>query len=97
MNFSEEVEQDPCISFLDILISRNQNTNSFVTSIYRKPTFCGIYLNFRSYTPMIYKKKALLVVFRKGHYTYAVIGVSFMKKLITSNECCYLINILQLS
>ena len=53
MNFSKE--QDSSISLLDILISRNQNRNSFVTSIYRKPTFSGIYLYFRSYAPMIYK------------------------------------------
>ena len=56
INFIKEIENDSCISFLDILISRNQNTDSIVTSIYRKSTFSGIYLNFQSYVPMIYKK-----------------------------------------
>ena len=61
MNFSKE--QDFSISFLNLLISRNKNTNSFVTSIYRKPTISGIYLNFRSYAPMI-NKKALINNFK---------------------------------
>jgi hypothetical protein len=56
MNFTKEIEKDSCISFLDIWISRKQGVDSFFTSIYRKPTFSGIYLNFRSYAPMIYKK-----------------------------------------
>lgn len=53
MNFSKEVEIDSCISFLDIKIKRCME---FVTSIYRKPTFSGIYMNFKSHAPIEYKK-----------------------------------------
>ena len=52
-NFSKEIETDSCLSFLDINITRRIN---FVTSIFRKPTFSGVYLNFKSHAPLIYKK-----------------------------------------
>ena len=35
------------ISFLDVLFKRNDN--KFITSIFRKPSFTGQYLNFQSY------------------------------------------------
>ena len=39
---------------MDICIEKKGDT--FETSIYRKPTFSGIYLNFRSFVPETYKK-----------------------------------------
>ena len=42
------------LSFLDIKISRENNT--FVTSVYHKPTFSGFYINFESFIPEIYKR-----------------------------------------
>ena len=53
MNFTNEVEDDLSLNFLDILIKKEQG---FITSIYRKPTYSGIYSHFKSYTPLIYKK-----------------------------------------
>ena len=53
IKFKKEMEKDSCISFLDVLITRE---DSFLTSLYRKPTFSGIYLNFFSYAPLVYKK-----------------------------------------
>ena len=52
MSFSKEIEIDSCLAFLDIKIEKSIK---FITSIYRKPTFSGIYLNFKSHAPTKYK------------------------------------------
>ena len=41
------------MSFLDIKITRE--LNSFSTSVYRKPTFSGVFTNFDSFIPLSYK------------------------------------------
>ena len=41
------------LSFLDVEVSRDGNT--FVTSVYRKPTFSGVYTYFDSFLPSTYK------------------------------------------
>ena len=53
MNFTSESEQDNAFPFLDAYVSRDQCC--FTTSVYRKPTFSGVYTNYDSYIPMIYK------------------------------------------
>ena len=40
-------------NFLDILITKSESR--FITSIYRKHSFSGIYLNFKGYVPDVYK------------------------------------------
>ena len=45
------------ISFLDKSISRNNN--KLETSVFRKPTFSGVYTNFHSFLPMEYKRGLL--------------------------------------
>ena len=57
ISFKKEKEKDSVNSFLDVLISKSDIYN---TSIYRKPTFSGIYLNFNSYVPLTYKKGFML-------------------------------------
>ena len=54
MNFTYEVERDNCLAFLDVMVTRVDNT--FSTSLYRKPTFSGLYTNFYSYISDKYKK-----------------------------------------
>ena len=54
IKFTKELEKDNAIPFLDILVSRK--TCNFETSIYRKPTFSGVYLNFKSFVPEVYKR-----------------------------------------
>ena len=54
IKFTIEFEQDSEISFLDILVKRCPN-NTFVTSIYRKKTFTGLYTKWDSFTPRKYK------------------------------------------
>ena len=53
IKFTYEVKKDNQLPFLDILIT-NHFTN-LSTGVYRKPTFTGLGINFRSYIPYIYK------------------------------------------
>lgn len=53
MQFTSEIEADDKLAFLDVLVERIGD--KFVTSIYRKPTFSGVYTNFKSYLPIDYK------------------------------------------
>ena len=54
IKFTCEEENDNKISFLDISITRTEN--KFTTSIFRKKTYSGVYLNFHSHLPTDYKK-----------------------------------------
>ena len=52
ISFTLEEEADNKLPFLDILVNRN---NAFITNIYRKPTFSGLYSNFHSFLPKKFK------------------------------------------
>ena len=53
MKFTSETENENSISFLDIKITRDNN--KFMTLVYRKPTFSGVFTNFGSVIPKSYK------------------------------------------
>ena len=53
IKFTSEIEENNSISFLDIKI--NRDNIRFLTSVYRKPTFSGVFTNFDSYIPLSYK------------------------------------------
>ena len=53
MSFTIEREKQNRMSFLDIAIIRENKT--FTTSVYRKPTFSGVYTHFDSFFPSTYK------------------------------------------
>ena len=53
IKFTMELQVNKTIPFLDILISSQDG--SFRTSVYRKSTFMGLFMNFMSFTPMYYK------------------------------------------
>ena len=53
ISFSMETEKENKLSFLDVEIIREQG--KFTTTIYRKPTFSGVYRNFESFLPSVYK------------------------------------------
>ena len=53
INFTYECEIDDRLAFLDVLVSREGN--QLVTSLYRKPTFSGLYTNFNSFIAGKYK------------------------------------------
>ena len=51
--FTFEVEKTNNFSFLDVKICRANNR--FTTSVFRKPTFSGVFTNFDSFIPISYK------------------------------------------
>ena len=53
INFSLEKENEARLSFLDVNIFREKG--KFVTNVYRKKTFSGVYTNFDSFIPETYK------------------------------------------
>ena len=53
MKFSIETEINGSLSFLDVKIFRENS--KFVTSVFRKETFSGVYTNFISFIPLEYK------------------------------------------
>ena len=57
INFTIEKENVGSLSFLDVKICRKNG--KFVTSVYRKPTFSGVFTNYESFIPT-YQKRGLL-------------------------------------
>ena len=53
MSFSMEIKRQNKFSFLDVEVIPKQG--KFSTTIYCKPTFCGVYSNFQSFLPAVYK------------------------------------------
>ena len=54
IKFTKEVENDNSLPFLDIKITRNEEL-LISTSVYHKPTFSGLYLQWKSFVPKHYK------------------------------------------
>ena len=57
IKFTSEIEENGSLSFLDITITRENN--KFVTSVYHKPTFSGVFTNFESFIPEMHKRGLL--------------------------------------
>ena len=53
MSFSYEVDRDGKLSFLDLNVFREEG--QFVTNVYRKTTFSGVYTHFENFLPATYK------------------------------------------
>ena len=53
IKFTFEVEKSNNFCFLDVTICRGNN--KFTTSVFRKPTFSGVFTNFDSFIPVSYK------------------------------------------
>ena len=89
MTFTYEVEHDNCLPFLDVLVTREGD--SLLTSIYRKPTFSGLYTNFYSYISEKYKKGLIFsLIFRI--FTFTVdwnkfhTEVEYLKEILRKNS-----------
>ena len=54
ITFTAEIERDGKRPFLDIDIFRSES--NFGTSVYRKPTFTGLFTNFHSFIPNTHKQ-----------------------------------------
>ena len=53
IRFTSEIEMHNSLYFLDIEIVKENK--KFTTSLYRKPTFSGVFTNFESFIPNLYK------------------------------------------
>ena len=89
MRYTKEIENDNSLSFLDIRIDRK--ADNFETSLYRKPTFSGVYLNFESFVPDGYKKgliNCLLFRIYKLCSNWSIIHeeIKTIKKILLSNK-----------
>ena len=63
ISFTSDVEKEGVMSFRDYNISRENN--NFVTSVYRKPTFTGVYSHFESLIPASYKIGLILTLLHR--------------------------------
>ena len=57
LKFTSEAENDNSFSFLDIKITRHNQ--QFKTSVYRKPTFNGVFTHYKSYLDQTYNKSLI--------------------------------------
>ena len=57
LRFTSEAENDNSFSFLDIKITCHNK--QFKTSVYRKPTFSGVFMSYESYVDQTYKKSLI--------------------------------------
>jgi len=57
MRFTYELENNNCINFIGLTITHNfiNGVHNYLTSVYRKPTFTGLFTNFNSFTPLLYR------------------------------------------
>jgi len=65
LRFTCEHESNERISFLDVLVERQ--SGEFVTSIFRKPTFTGMCLQYDAYCPMKYKIGLVRCLVNRAH------------------------------
>ena len=88
IKFTYEVETNESLNFLDILIQRK---DQFITSIYRKPTFSGIYSHFDSFIPWSYKRGLIsTLLFRIFHLcsNWSIINdeIRYLKVFLEKNK-----------
>ena len=67
--FTSKIEENSSLSFLDIKISRENN--KFVISVYRKPTFSGVFTNFESFVPDIDKRGLIETLLHRSFRLYS--------------------------
>ena len=88
MKFTHEVETGGKLNFLDITVEKTGN--GFATSIYRKPTFSGLYSHFDSFIPEEYKKGLIMTLLYRAfqlssNYLKFDIEVKFLKTILQKN------------
>ena len=88
MSFSMKTEKENKLSFLDVEIIREQG--KFRTTVYRKPTFSGVYSNFESFLPSVYKFSMVYTLvyrcFRNcSNWTQFHTELTFLKEIFQKN------------
>jgi len=88
ITFTREMESNSTLSFLDVLVKRNNNV--FITSLYRKATFTGLGTNFFSFCQSLFKFNAVkTLIYRAWHINSSFKGfhdeILFLTNYFTSN------------
>ena len=89
MTFTFEIEQNNQLAFLDVLVTRAEN--AFTTSLYRKPTFSGLYSNFDSFMPDSYKRGLIYTLLHRAFmlcsdWNKFHLEVTFLKNIFRKNS-----------
>ena len=88
ISLSHEVEKDKYLPFLDVNILFSNG--KFSTTVYRKPTFTGLFTNFESFIPITYKRgliNTLLFRYFNISSSYAIFHAQIEKfrQIMTKN------------
>ena len=89
IKFTLEHETSDCISFLDVLVTRNEE-GTIETSMYRKETFSGLYMKFDSFVPHHFKKNLISGLLNRAwkicsSYELFYRGLNIIKEILMSN------------
>ena len=89
IQFTCEEESNDKISFLDISITRSKN--KLMTSLYRKKTFSGVYMNYNSFLPTNCKKGLIdTLLFRSynicADYSILHNEIKYLKIILQKNS-----------
>ena len=89
INFTSDEESINTMSFLDVKITREND--KFTTTVYRKPTFSGVFTNFESFIPtymkrglifsLLYRSFSICSDFQKFH-----LEIEKLKKTLQKNQ-----------
>ena len=89
IKFTSENEQNNTFSFLDINITRQNN--QLKTSVYRKPTFSGVFTHYESYIDQSYKKSLIFTLLFRCYslcsdYTLFHLEVEKLREILKKNS-----------
>ena len=84
ISFTVEHENICSLSFLDVKVCLKNG--KIITSVYRKPTFSGVFTNYENFIPT-YQRRGLSHTFFTGGLTYVAISRHFIHKSIIWRLC----------
>ena len=79
MKLTFEKDWNNFFNFLDVKVIREDKV--FTTSVYRKPSFSGVYTQFDSYTPLNYKFSVVILLFF-AVLPYILTCLNYIQKLV---------------
>ena len=89
IKFTSEIEQNSTFCFLDINITYHNNQNK--TSVYRNPTFSGVFTHYESYIDQSYKKLLMFTLLSccysiRSDYTLFHLEVEKPREILKKNS-----------
>ena len=89
IKFTMEGENEGTLPFIGVTVTRDNE--GFHTSVYRKPTFTGLLMNFNSYLPHIFKTNLIGTLLYRAHNICSTPRslneeINFLKDIFTKNN-----------